>query len=143
MTLRAEGDILMDDADSDSVDPAYDSAGVIMKSLHAQKLGQPFNKVTIDYVIPFSDSLVLPDDHTGDDDEYRTRHFASRINNAGVYEQWGSERCVVPEDGVEEDPDDDSDGHSNGGTNIHFHGGNSGDQDSDVDADLTETSSHG
>ena len=65
-------------------DPNYDAARGIMVYLHSRKAGHAFDLLQIWVWVPAPYS----------DEE---RLFASRISEVGVYEQWGSERWVIPD----------------------------------------------
>ncbi|KAH6723327.1 hypothetical protein BKA61DRAFT_727245 [Leptodontidium sp. MPI-SDFR-AT-0119] len=103
-----------------STDPDYDAATKIMKFIHAERRGKPFNMIKIDLVGAREPKYWRPRnderfDDRGRDDYNRTseREFMSRINAAGIYEQWGSERADGDTswwfDNDSEDSDDDDD----------------------------------
>lgn len=69
-----------------SEDPDYDAARNIMVNRHSRKEGVVFDLLQINL-------LVLGNDET----EVEERLFASRINEMGVYEQWGSNKHPIPD----------------------------------------------
>ena len=66
-----------------STDADYDAASAIMADLHARKAGCAFELLQIWLYTPTADLK-------------EERLFASRINEMGIYEQWGCEKDEGP-----------------------------------------------
>ncbi|KAH9219822.1 hypothetical protein DL95DRAFT_457088 [Leptodontidium sp. 2 PMI_412] len=79
LTLYATDILPVDGVENDSIDPEYDGVAIIMKRLHEQKMGHPYNKIKIH----LHDWSKRPPSSTDEDYDRFEDH---------LYEQWGSLR---------------------------------------------------
>jgi hypothetical protein len=92
--LSAKGNLRTMEVDKDSTDPDFDGTESIMRTLHSQKFGKPFVTIEIHLLSATQPSNWRPAPNGTGYGSWWTfqRYFASRVNGAGKYEQWGADR---------------------------------------------------